>query len=298
MIVHVLKIIFVGNLLVLFALPLAQMKFDFIETVGLNNVRIPRKPPEFSWQSLTDGSFQKSLDNWFKRNTGLWGILVRTENQINYSLFKLASVSYRSTVVMGNDAALFQRLYVDDLNRRRRFAPFALERHVRKMKLLQDHLAENNKLFLYLITPNKVSVHPELLPDSYRVPETAGKKRNYDHMLALLEKHGVNYLDAHQLVIDRAPDFEYPLFSYAGSHWNSIGTCVVGREISLRLARQLGRPLRSMACDGEITVRQKPRAEDRDLAKMLNIWNSSASWGLTPYLMPRADSVTNRSQTC
>ena len=78
----------------LLLLPTAQMTFKPFRLVPLNGAEIRPERPAFSWHSFISGEFQKQFDDWFSTVLGFRGHLVRSDNQLNFSLFReLSSAS-------------------------------------------------------------------------------------------------------------------------------------------------------------------------------------------------------------
>lgn len=249
---------------------------------GLSGIVVHRKFPSFSSQRLLSGEFQREMERWFMQNTGLWGIFVTTENQINFSLFQQASTDYKSSVVIGKNNTPLQREYLEDLNRMSLSGPERLAEQVDRLMELQKALAKNGIGFLILVSPNKVNLYPELLRDSFILKDRLHLKRNYDYFVELLRQKGVQHIDAHEYFLSHSEEFPHGAFAKSGSHWNDVATCVVTRMLVETMQDYFQKPLRNFTCE-PIKVFDVPRATDRDLSRITNLWDPTPLYGPTPY---------------
>ena len=261
-------------------LPLVQMNTGVITPKKLNGFSMPKRPAVPTVGKFLDGSFQKDLERWFMRRNGLWAHLVRLESQLNFDMFGQISQSYKSTLARGEQEWLFQTEYLSEFNRTKQPSDDALYIKVRQLRHLQDLLGSHGVKFLLLISANKTSVHPEVVPAKFHSPGRENRLSMYQRMLKLLRSEGVNYLDAVEFFKSRRID-DYSHFSISGSHWNDVGACLITRELTQRISKLLGKQLRDFSCQ-PIKMRQ-PKHTDLDLVKIANLWDVSTYLRETPY---------------
>ena len=100
---------------ILISTPLANYYFEIVPRRSLTGFKNPILPP-LQVPSYVDGTFQADFDTWFHRKHGLWGYLVRLNNQFNFSIFHQISSGPNSTVLLGRHGFLFEKAYLTDFN--------------------------------------------------------------------------------------------------------------------------------------------------------------------------------------
>jgi len=275
--------IFIGIFYLLTLLPSVQMFFSPFPKKSISGIgRIDRRVPKPSTERIFSGKFQKSMENWFTKNTGFWGVFVRTENQINVSLFKQASTTYGNEVVLGKDKTLYRHKYLSDYNRKNLVSLDKLESRARNLKTLQDLLAKRGVPLLFMIAPTKPSFHTPQIPSEHQVLKQRKQGRNYDHFVKLLKQYKVEYLDARKYFLDRLEDYPHGVFAKTGSHWNDIAICDMSRVLLANLEKRIKKNLIDFSCR-PIKIKENPLATDTDLLMLLNVWNKKPLLSPVPY---------------
>jgi hypothetical protein len=70
------------------ALPLVQMTIGWPPDIPLAGAESPVPPPTLAMGAWWNGTMQAEFDTWLAQRIGLRGVLVRTANQIQFSLFR------------------------------------------------------------------------------------------------------------------------------------------------------------------------------------------------------------------
>ncbi len=281
--------IFFGLLL----FPAAQYFFDLIPRKGLTNVSIQRDFPKLSLESFQSGRFQEAFNTWVTRNNGLFGYFVRSENQLNFTLFKQISASYNASVKLGKDNYLFQSMYLKDLNGQAIYPETLFLFKIEKLKQLKEYLNKRGKSLLVLITPNKVLYEPSIVPSYYLTPNYQLVERGYDQLKRLMIKEGIDFIDGPLLFKENAKDLKVPFFSASGSHYNSVGGCLISKAVLDRMSVLMKKPLRKFQCSKDYKWRDIPKGPDRDLSTMINIWFPQTTFSRTPYTEPEIEDQGN-----
>ena len=293
----------IGLFLLLLFAPLGQWSLSPLPKVELLNYHIERQFPQLSFASFTSEKFQRGLENWFRKNCGLIGIILRTANQINYSVFGQISGGYSASILLGKEGVLYQSLYVDDLNGRASARPKQLERLAERLAAVRTYLHSHGKGLLLLISTNKVSLYPEWLANRHRSEQVGRVPRKIDYLRRFLGEQKLDGVDAYKLLAPLRASTNYPFFPKSGSHWNSAANCLVARELTAAMGRELAaasaaasegirqpnRTLRELQCGRIKELRKRPRSPDRDLARAINVWDASASYDTTPYIEVRSN---------
>lgn len=257
------------------ALPALQYRFKFFTESSLYNVPIDRKFPQLSLDGLVSGKFQGRLERWLIQNTGLFGTMIRMQNSINYHLLNSVSSDPRKGSLMGNDWALFDRIYVNDLNgifKRSDYLP--PEETAARLRRMQDFFKSKGKEFLLVIHPNKAIFHPAWVPDSFKVGRPG--TRQIDLIRPALEKHGINYVE-----VGNKFDRSVMHFPKSGAHLNYYGMCVATREVSKAFSPRIATQIPQFECVRKEQDRP-PKLNELDLTDLLNVWDSSPSEAPVP----------------
>ena len=271
----------------LLALPLVQMRIGIPPDYPLAGVESSATPPAVGFSPWWNGTMQEEFDAWINQRIGLRGILVRTANQANYSLFGELPKRSGTQVLRGRAGMLFEKVYVDAYNANGRRLGSELRNISASTRRLQDRLAQDGIAFLLVIAPSKAEIYPEYLPESADVAGRPERRSNYQNFVEHLKADGVNLVDAHELFLEwkTAPDAPR-LFSNGGTHWNEYGAARVVEEIMRRLRELTGKDLPAVRIAGAVTNRTIV-GEDNDLGELANLWSGRPLAG--PQIHPVAD---------
>lgn len=260
--------------LILISLPVTQGVFGFFPEEELFGMTKEAIKPEFNFKNWLNMSFQKDFESWIDSKLGLRGYFIKTDNEINYLLFKEIHQKTHNKIIIGKDNYLFENSYIKShIGRDYRDIP-VLEERIQKLKKLQDKLSENKIAMIFLISPSKASFYPEKIPPEL-IYETADKnpETNYNRIMPMLEKYEINYIDGLDVLLNKKDTSEYLLFSKSGTHWTRYGSCLVLGDIIKETDRQLNSKSRVPDCS-EVKIFKEPLFEDRDLADLANLWNT------------------------
>ncbi len=225
-------------------------------------------PPRFS--DVMAGKFQVNVETWLKQNVGFRGTFVKTDNQINFSLFNEFSRSHPRKLILGKEKQLFEEHYIDAFNKKNVSPASLLEKKADSLRQLQDKLAARNVRFLLLLSPSKASIYPEYIPERYILRHNEAKKDNYQVFVPMLKKQGVNFLDGREMFLEMKKKGTPQLFPSSGSHWSLYGGYLFGTRLIERMEQLLGRRLVRMEVRKLIPSRE-PIGLDKDVARLGNI---------------------------
>jgi hypothetical protein len=190
--------------------------------------------PSLTLKRWLDGTFQGESQRWFDDNYAARNFFVRIANQINFSLFQEISFRDRTGLVLGKNNSLFLSMYIEGYYGRIAQPADALDRFAAELRIVQDRLKSRGVTFLFLITPSKASINVEEIPD-YLVPSGPPVPSNYEMLVPLLAKHGVETLDGRALALELKKKGEFPLFPKSGFHWNYYSSFRVSEAVISRL---------------------------------------------------------------
>jgi SGNH hydrolase-like domain, acetyltransferase AlgX len=262
-------VLFVGALL----LPLFQMGSRLPIDYPLMGVETTSVPPTVSPRAWWDGTLQSEFETWLNQRIGFRGLLVRTANQINYTLFRELPQRSGTQVLLGQDGFLYEKVYIDSYNQEG-VRPEDELRHVSmSTRRLQDRLAQDGIAFLLVIAPSKAEIYPEFLPDSADVEGRPGRRTNYENMIGILNEDGVNLVDAHDLFLQWKEEPGTPLlYTKGGTHWNQYGAARIISRMTEKLKVLMGKDVPTMQVVGAVTNRTIVDS-DNDLAELVNLWS-------------------------
>ncbi len=241
-----------------------------IRDARLCGVVPPSRKPAFKAAGLLDGSYQSAFGEWVGGKTGFRGFFIKSENQLNYWLFREFPANYPTRVVRGRNGNLFEKMYLDTYNRLDSIEGHELEKKVRGMKRLQTLLAARGIAFLFFIAPIKTTVYPEDIPPRYVRKTRLDYPSNYERIKPLLEKHGVNHIDGVKLFLELRKKSPHPLFSKTGVHWNYYSSCLFAQDLISSTQRLLRRKIPEIKITGIMTART-PKFLDDDVLLVANL---------------------------
>lgn len=273
----------------LLSAPGYQMLTSLFPPIPLAGVEESSPLPRPSWASLKMGSWQGDAERWFAANIGFRGFFVRTDNQLGYWLFREISPKMGTGIVVGRGDVLFERAYVDVYLKRPTLPDPEVADLVGRLKTLRDRLRDRNVHLLLVISPSKVALCPENLPPRYYRPGVDPSPPVYRHVLPLLQRQGINLVDAPAILESEKRSGTYPVFPRGGTHWSSYGAAVVCDRVGREMEELLGKKLPRVRLTN-IRYSPIPEDTDKDLLDLANLWLPQLLYEELPYprtLRPR-----------
>ncbi len=271
---------------ILISTPLANYYFEIVPRRSLTGFKNPILPP-LQVPSYVDGTFQADFDTWFHRKHGLWGYLVRLNNQFNFSIFHQISSGPNSTVLLGRHGFLFEKAYLTDFNHLS-FNESRIESIASKLKKLTELLNNEGKHVILVISPSKIELNPEFVQDKFIIEGRENRITDYDKLLLKLKDSNVQIIDSYQFFKKEYVPFELKYMTKSGAHWNERGACIISSQIVTKMSSLEGRSLQNFTCD-HLIERNIPTEHDMDLVKIANLWDETPY--LKPLLAPRSKSI-------
>ncbi len=269
-------------------LPLVHLAMGWPPDYPLAGVESRVAVPEWTPAAWWNGTLQATFDTWINQRIGLRGLLVRTANQIQYTLFRELPQRSGTRVLLGRDGFLFEKAYLDAYNRAGRHSYRELRNICYSVRLMQDRLAADGIAFLLVIAPSKAEIYPEHLPPGMDVAGRPTRRSDYENLMPLLHAAGVNVVDGPTLFRQWKAEPGAPLlFGKGGTHWNQYGAARMVAEILARLRDLTGKDLPVLQVTGAVTNRTIIDA-DNDLGELLNLWSGR------PFAGPQIQPVLNK----
>ena len=236
----------------------------------LHGVTESSPPLTWSLHSFVDGSLQKALTNAISDAFPFRPLLIRINNQIRYKLF---GYSGAPGVIIGANGQLIEKGYLDEYCQRNlaAFEPKARDWAAR-LREIQDFYTARGKIFVYLITPTKVSYMPENF--ARELASCASSERDRSGMLPLYDRllagAGVHFVDTASLTYGLKGKYEIDLFAAGGVHWNAIGIANAVGAILAEINRQAEKMV-APKVSWRYEVVNRANGTDRDLLDLLNV---------------------------
>ncbi|MBN2078702.1 MAG: hypothetical protein JW838_07030 [Spirochaetes bacterium] len=241
----------------------------------------PMSAPTLS--GIINGTFQDSVEAWIKQHIGFRGFFVKLDNQINYSVFREFSSNHPRKLILGKDLQLFEEPYIDLYNRVAVADQGDLEKKVTSLKRLQESLRGRNVTLLLIVTPSKTTIYPEYIPDRMVMTKNLDRRDNYQTLLPLLERHGINFIDGRKMFLELKGEGEPQLFPSSGIHWSLYGAYLFTARMIAEMERMSGRRMARIVSRGTV-ARREPIDLDKDIARLANVLFTRALF--TEYLYP------------
>lgn len=205
--------------------------------------------------------FPKEFQSYFNDNFGFRNLLVRGNYFIKY---RLLGVSPSSQVLIGKNGWLFNTGdgEIEDYRRITRFTEEQLRRWTLNLELKKMWLEQQGIRYLLVVAPNKSTIYPEFLPDSYsRVRDVSA----IDEFLEYVRKKThVDVIDLREKLTS-AKSTETVYFK-TDTHWNNYGAFVAYSEIIKPIATWFPKLIPLKFDDFSI---EKKREASGDLAGMI-----------------------------
>ncbi len=254
-------------------MPLAEFSVNQIRSdsvkVALAGVEEESQGINFTVSEILAQNVQSKIVKEFQRAVSLVRYLIKTDNQINYLLFKTASSNPKSKVILGLNDHLIERNYIRNANRFGRANEQKLNTVVEKLKRVQSFLSTKGVNLIFVISPNKPSFYPEVIPPRYVIPGADTRFDPRQFITAQLRKEKVNFIDGFELLKDKERILKEPMFATSGTHWNELGGCLVASEIMKKAQSLFYTEIRQIDCQIDGT-RERPVYQDTDLLQLAN----------------------------
>lgn len=255
-----------------FILIFVQEQWHPFPVKPLNGVTEATPRPQASMEGFRSGELQDGMEQYSREHFGFREYFIRAYNQYLWDFHKQTDVQ---SILIGKKHYLYNTDFIEDYQGVlwKRYAPDFqtlennLLREARRLRKLQDLLAERGKLLFVLMEPSKVRVYPEYLPDDIVSPE--GNLTAADLYPAIFDSLGVNYLNVDrwfQSVKDSVP---YPLYPQFGTHWSNLAALHATDSILGYMEKKSHSALPRLAISD--ILYDTTMVPDDDLEKLLNL---------------------------
>jgi hypothetical protein len=245
-------------------------------------------PPVPDIPTLLDGDFQRAAAARIGMLAVMYRPAIRWKHQLYYTFLGMSGAD---NIGVGPGRQLFEWIYVREYCTR----DAALTRTrasglAERLRDLQDRLAAQGKVFVYVITPSKIGRNPELVPAGYPCPGAAVGEEKLRIWRARLDAAGVRYVDGAAILAAAKPAAPVALYPRGGSHWNALGAALVAQRLIATLDAAGARiaPFRYT-----VTITRAPHDQDRDIYDVMNFL-----WRDDRYPVPELEYTSDKPADC
>lgn len=219
-----------------------------------------------SVSTVLDGTWQHDIASRLGVQVMIYRSALQWKHQAYYSLLGMSGVS---NIIVGRQRELIERNYVNEFCRRDPLTIRQLSASwAGRLRALQDVVEARGQMFLYVITPSKVAVHPEYLPAGYPCPGAARASEKLTVYLAALHDAGVHVVDGPAVVKAARGRDVFDAFPQGGIHWDAAGAALAAQAV-IRALDEKGAHLSPFVFTA--ASRNDPQGWDRDLSEVLNL---------------------------
>jgi hypothetical protein len=269
---HIFRSLLLALIFILLFLPLIQDKFEFFEEKPLNGDIVYPTEDSLTPDTWFSGSYQQKKEDVVNDLFGLRNFCVRVNNQVAFSLFKLAKAN---NVIVGKDNYLFEEKYITSYMGQDLISEEKADATIGKLKFIADTLAKMNKQLLLVFAAGKASFYPEFIPDKY---VRINGKSNYMLLSEKAKQAGLDVIDVNAWFMAQKGRSRYPLYPQYGIHWSEYGSVLVADTLikTIEHLRQVDLP--NVYFDS-LTVEQ-PDGIDYDIADGMNLLTKLKSFDM------------------
>lgn len=200
--------------------------------------------PALEISGVMSGTYQSKYQDWFAENFPFRSFFVKGYAQW-MALFK-APVN---GVGFGKDGQLFEEYFTKqtisgDLDDK------TLLEYAGNLAIISDHLSQENKAFIYLISPSKAEVYSDKLIWNMQLAYNMNLQENAlvrKKLIKALQSNEISYLDYTLLMEELKEDGEYQPFNSTGIHWNQYGAANAVIQLNEFINAELAIPTVNLA---------------------------------------------------
>lgn len=217
--------------------PLAARTLHIEIGPRIHENRALRKMPRLPQSAKALIRFPSAFEEHWNDTFGFRPMLIRWHSQLKLA----AGMTPSPKVTVGKRGWLFLAESLDDYRGIRPFTTQELEEWRRELEARHDWLAGRGVRYLFVIAPEKDSIHGEFVPGTLN---RVRLDRRLDQLRAYLDRHShVNVPDLRPAL--SAERRRVQVYYQHDTHWNGFGALVATREITARLSEwfpELGVP--------------------------------------------------------
>jgi hypothetical protein len=260
-----LRSVLLGLVVLALLFPMIQDITHVLKPHPLKGASAPAPYKKFTWQSWWDASYQDTIGDYIKQNTGVRTNLIRLIDQIDFSIL---GYIHANGLVVGKKEYLFEDWYIKCYRGEISTPYHNCAERLYKLRKVQDTLSKLGIAVVTIEAGSKVSYYPEYFPENERCD---GKPAN-DHQLFnhLSDSLGIHYIDFNNWFVSLKGKTQGHLFTKQGVHWSIYGAVMAADSFVkyVQSAEKINLP--DLKWSPGVPYR-KPQKTDMDIYDALNL---------------------------
>jgi hypothetical protein len=229
-----IKISSIGLFVLIIVTPTIQKELNLLPVQPLQENRLKKEPPS-DWRVLfeTGSVFARQFEDYFNDHYGLRDLLIRTKNQIDYSVFHKSE-----KIIIGRDGWLFYKSVVEEEEiGAEKMSAVDLDQIYNRVLKLSRILSSRGITLVTLVSPMKNSIYPEMLPVSApRRPSPT----SFERFLAFLHAHPeITTVDTFPLLKKLKETMQ--VYYKMDFHWTDAAGAYAARDLIQKLGSLSGK---------------------------------------------------------
>lgn len=246
-------------------LPMIQQVRKMVELKPLDGSYATMVKPIFNLDDWFEGKYQKEEEKYIDQEIGFRSFLVRTYNQVHYSLFDQARAN---NVIVGKENYLYDENYINSYLGRDFIGQKLIAEKIAKLQKISDTLRAQNIDVVVVFAPGKGSFFPEYIPDQYELKRKT--ITNHAAYSKALKKTDIHFLDFKSWFLTMKGKTNYPLFPKTGIHWSLYGEVLALDSLAHYVGKIRNAQLPKMFID-RVETPDSLRGTDDDIEKGMNL---------------------------
>ena len=246
--------------------PFLVQVFGIMKEKELDGIKDHAKKPVLIIKNIFEVAYQDSLNKYLSENFGFRNTLIKSYNQLIYSIFRKTNAP---GVVDGKNGFLFIESYINNYIGINYIGDKEIDRITNKIKTLQDTLKKYNVDLVIIFAPGKASYYHEYIPDYYNCK--AKSTNNHDEYEKAFRGKNINFIDFNSWFVNIKNKTKFKLYPRYGTHWNSFGVALATDSIIHYIEKLRNIKLPDFNYD-EVTMSDSLRNNDYDIGELLNIY--------------------------
>lgn len=221
--------------------------------------------PKINADNWFSGSYQEQLEKYIAEKTLFRNLLIRINNQIDYSFFNKVNAN---SVIIGKENYLFEENYIKAYLGRDFIGKQKIKDKVKKIRSIQESLKLKNIDLVVVFAAGKATFYPQYIPDKYNPNEKSIS--NYELYAQEFKESKVNFIDFNHWFLQIRDTLKYPLYPKCGIHWSKYGEILVADSLIKYIQKMRGINMPQIIIDN-VTYSSKMQYSDDDIEQGLNL---------------------------
>ena len=268
------KALFYGFLFLLFIPLLKQSGVIPINDIHLDNIDGPHSYTRFTFSNWLNNDFQTDAEAALNDRAGFRGVLVRLNNQVDFSLFNTA---HADKAIVTDDKILFDEWYLDAWQGRTFVGEEFIDIKLWKLKMIQDTLRKLGTPLVFVMAPNKVHFFEDKIPGAWA--DNKLPRNNYTYLKKRLAEIEIDHIDLNEYFLQIKDTSQCPLYPQSGIHWSYYGGFVALDTLLRTIGQKLDTNLNEVVVDSVVRTKNL-RHPDNDIGININLLCDPPAWEL------------------